>query len=242
MNARLDRRQVYRSRRVARLAVGLALWGAVLASSRAAEQPTPQPSTQRATPPDGSQIDVKRSRVYVRVGKLGLGHEHGVEGRFKSGWLRLDAADNAGELIFDLSTFTADTAAARKYVSLPALTDAVNPQVVTQTLRGHEVLDVQKHPTATYIVRSSKAVMPAAGEPITAYELDGDFDLHGVRRPLKVQASIQRVESALRVHGRFVIKQSDFGIKPYTKFLGTVRVADELTIWGDAWLPATAAK
>ena len=77
---------------------------------------------------------------------------------------------------------------------------------------------------------------PPAGEAITAYALDGEFDLHGVRRPLKVVATVERVENAVHVRGKFNIKQSDHGIKPYSKFLGTVRVADELTIWGDLWL------
>ncbi|MBX9791854.1 MAG: YceI family protein [Pirellulales bacterium] len=183
---------------------------------------------------------MKRSRVFARVGKVGLGHEHGVEGRLKSGWLRLDAAADAGELVFDMASFTADTAAARGYVGLKEPIADGDQRQVTQTLRGHEVLDVQKHPTATYVVHSSRAVEPKAGEPVTSFELDGEFELHGVRRPLKIKAVIQRGDDAVRVHGRFAVKQSDFGIKPYTKFLGTVRVADELTIWGDVWLPATA--
>ena len=202
-----------------------------------AQPPASQPAAPRDAPARETEIDAKRSRVFVRVSKIGLGHEHGVEGRLKSGWLRLDAAADAGELVFDLESFTADTAAARSYVGLKDPIAEGDQRQVTQTLRGREVLDVQKHPTATYVVRSSRAVAPAAGEPVTTFELDGEFDLHGVRRPLRFKAVIQRSEDALRVHGRFVIKQSDFGIKPYTKFLGTVRVADELTIWGDMWLP-----
>jgi len=213
----------------------LALSG--VATRIAAAQPAKQPT---AATPDGSNVDLKRSRVYVRVGKIGLGHEHGVEGQLKSGALKLGAAINAGTLVFDLTTFAADEPAARTYVGLDGEIEATDRQQVTQALRGREVLDVKKYPTATFTVRSSKAVSLPAGEPITAYELDGEFTLHGVRRPLQVLVNVEQVETAVHVRGKFVIKQSDYRIKPYTKFLGTVRVADELTIWGDLWLPDNA--
>ncbi|MGV2340918.1 MAG UNVERIFIED_CONTAM: hypothetical protein LVR18_45365 [Planctomycetaceae bacterium] len=34
-------------------------------------------------------VDLQASRVYVFVGKTGLGHDHGVEGRLKSGQVTL---------------------------------------------------------------------------------------------------------------------------------------------------------
>lgn len=200
-------------------------------------QPAQQPTTTTA---DTGNVDLKRSRVYVRVGKEGLGHEHGVEGSLKSGDLRLGAADNAGTLVFDLLNFKADVPEARTYVGLEGEIEASDRRQVNQTLRSRDVLHVARYPTATFTVRSSQAVPPPAGEAIAAYELDGEFDLHGVRRPLKVVATVERVENAVHVRGKFNIKQSEYGIKPYSKFLGTVRVADELTIWGDLWLPATA--
>src|SRR5262245_36616461 len=45
------------------------------------------------------QIDIEKSRVYVRVGKKKLGHEHGVEGKIKSGSIDLDAKKNLGEIV-----------------------------------------------------------------------------------------------------------------------------------------------
>ncbi|MGD9648810.1 MAG: YceI family protein [Pirellulales bacterium] len=233
MNTHRTRQQYYRPT----LTIGIAILGGALAGPAVAQQPE-----AATTPPADAQIDIERSRVFARVGKIGLGHEHGVEGRFKSGWLKLGASENAGQLVFDLTTFTADTEVARSYVGLKEPIEASDQQQVTETLRGHEVLDVDKHPTATFSIRSAKSVPPPKGTEVASYELEGDFVLHGVRRPLQVKAIVLPVDNNLRVHGKFVIKQSDFGIKPYSKFLGTVRVADELTIWGDAWLPATATK
>ena len=196
-------------------------------------QPAQQPTTTSA---DTGNVDLKRSRIYVRVGKLGLGHEHGVEGALKSGDLKLDAATSAGTLVFDLLNFKADLPEARTYVGLEGEIDASDRRQVNQALRSRDVLHVARYPTATFTVRSSQAVTPPAGQAISQYELEGEFDLHGVRRPLKVLATVEHAENALHVRGKFNIKQSDHGIKPYSKYLGTVRVADELTIWGDLWL------
>src|SRR5689334_2994228 len=55
------------------------------------------------------QIDVEKSRVYIRVGKKKLGHEHGVEGKIKSGSIDLTATKNPGEIEFDMASFLADT-------------------------------------------------------------------------------------------------------------------------------------
>ena len=221
----------------ARLAIYL-LALSTLGPRIAAAQPAQpvQPARQPAATAEGSNVDLKRSRIYVRVGKLGLGHEHGVEGTLKSGDLNLGAADYAGTLVFDLLNFKADLPEARTYVGLEGEIEASDRRQVNQALRSRDVLHVARYPTATFTVRSSQAVAPPAGEAITAYALDGEFDLHGVRRPLKVVATVERVENTMHVRGKFNIKQSDHGIKPYSKYLGTVRVADELTIWGDLWL------
>src|ERR1043166_7785568 len=67
------------------------------------------------SPARAGDVDVAKSRIYVRVGKTGFGHEHGVEGRLKSGHLKLGATTDAGELVFDLASFEAERTVARKY-------------------------------------------------------------------------------------------------------------------------------
>ena len=67
-------------------------------------------------------------------------------------------------------------------------------------------------------------------------QLDGEFTLHGVTKPLQVIAQSETVKGKVRLYGKFTILQSHYGIKPYTKLLGAVGVTDQLTIWGDIWL------
>jgi polyisoprenoid-binding protein YceI len=65
--------------------------------------------------------------------------------------------------------------------------------------------------------------------------MDGTFTLRGVARPLRLQAS--RVNAGrYRVTGTVV--QSDHGIKPYSAFLGALKVRDAVDIEAEAQVPA----
>lgn len=191
-------------------------------------------------------IDLKRSRVYVKVDKTGLGHTHGVEGQFKSGHVDIGSADKAGSMVFDMTTFVADTAAARRYVGLSGTTDASTARQVTANMTGADVLDVRRYPTATFEIDSVAKAKQQAAKDGTQYVLDGKFTLHGVTHPLRILATATpQKDGSTRLRGGFYINQTSFGITPYSKAFGAVGVADRLTIWGDVFLagaPKTAAR
>lgn len=183
-----------------------------------------------------TQVDCDQSRSYVRVGKTGFGHEHGAVGKLRRGYLRLNSSSDAGLLEFDMSSFVADTKEARQYVGLTGETDAATAKQVTDNMRSVEVLDVQRYPTATYVVKSALPAEKQANPQVPQYVLDGDFTLHGVTRPLKLVAEAQATPHGWRVVTRFAVLQSSFGITPYTRAFGAVGVADRLDIWGDVLL------
>jgi hypothetical protein len=199
-----------------------------------------QPLAAQAVPavagpaPAAGAVDTKLSRCYVLVGKTGLGHEHGIEGRLAAGHVRLGASANAGELIFDMTSFVAETPQARSVVGLPG--EGVSASQVTANMLGPAVLNVAKFPEARFAIRSAVA-LPArqAGAP-PEFELQGEFTLHGVAQPLRVRAQATSKDGGVRLRGRFSILQSKFGITPYRFALGAVGVADQLDIWGEIWL------
>jgi polyisoprenoid-binding protein YceI len=195
----------------------------------------PSPCVAQAPPTPGT-IDTARSRVYVFVGKKGAGHEHGVEGRVAGGEIHLERTQAVGGISFDLQTFTADTSAARRFFNLPGETDADTQAQVNVNMLGAAVLDTARFRTAEFVVNASQTVPPAAGQAGQPYRLDGEFTLHGVKRPLQFVATAEQAGGLIRLRGRFAIKQTDFGIKPFSKFLGAVGVADELQIFGDLYL------
>jgi polyisoprenoid-binding protein YceI len=188
------------------------------------------------------QIDLEKSRVYVYVGKKGLGHAHAVEGKIKSGSIDLYADSNPGKIVFDMASFAVDTDTARKYAQLKGSIAESTQEQITETMQGADVLDVEKFSTATFQIKSSEQTKTKKhGHTI---ELKGDFTLHGQTQPLTLQAQIERKDGQGHLRGDFTILQSDFGITPYKAALGTVGVADELKIWGDIWFaePKTTDK
>jgi hypothetical protein len=123
---------------------------------------------------------------------------------------------------------------------------AANPDVAGEVERdrggvGPDVLDVDRHPTATFDIGSAlRSARPGAGAKPTV-DLAGSFTLHGVTRKVVIPVEVESVGPILRLTGSFRIKQSEFGMKPYKKFGGVVGVADELSIHGDIRIAATPA-
>lgn len=197
------------------------------------------PPAAPATPPAPGDVDTERSRVYIFVGKTGFGHDHAIVGRLASGRVVLDAPQNAGQLVFDMPSFLADTPDARKALGLSGETDASTRKQTTDNMLGAEVLDVARHPTATFDIESALRSQRRVEGAKPTVDLVGTFTLHGVARKVVIPVEIESAGPILRFLGSFRIKQTDFGMKPYKKLGGVVGVADELVIHGDIRVAAT---
>lgn len=203
--------------------MGLSVIGATTA--RAAEAPA-----KTLAPGD---VHAANSRVYIRVEKTGLGHVHGVVGMLSSGHVTLDADQKAGQFVFDMTSFLADVAYARKYLGVEGETAVDTQREVTASMLGAEVLDVKKFPTATFDVVSTRKATQPSRQGLPVYEFVGEFTLHGVKRPLRFHAEVENRGEFLRIRGQFQLRQSEHGIKPLRKALGAVGVADDLAVHGD---------
>lgn len=213
------------------------------ASRTGEERPSPSPPSSAPQP---GQLELEHSRVLIFVGKRGFGHDHAVVGRLTRGLLRPGNGGSLGGLEFDLKSFVADTREAREAIGLPGETDADTQRQVTDNLRSPAVLHVEKFPTATFQVVSLQQTggSPANGEtagteptgPEQAWLLKGNFTLHGTTRLVEIPVKTRETNGWTHLTGRFTIKQTDYGIRPFSKAFGAVGVADELTIWGDLWL------
>ncbi len=195
-----------------------------------------QAETAKAEQLEPHQISVQKSRVYIFVDKTGLGHPHGVEGRLKSGSLTLGAGEEAGELVFDMNSFDADTDAARRYVGLSGSTDASTRRQVNDNMKNISILNVGQFPTATFAIKSATLLEKKSRTGAPLYELTGEFTLRGKTRPIKFEAEAEQKDNMTHVHGRFAILQTQYGITPFRKALGAVGVADQLIIHGDLWI------
>lgn len=223
------------------LAAGVVAGGCWLLPARAPvvsadPHPAARKGADKKPAPRPGEIDVEKSRVYVFVGKKGLGHEHGVEGRITSGTIRLNVAQKAGEIEFDMTSFLADTDEARKFVGLQGSTAESTRKKVTEAMLGEAVLDVEEFPAATFRIESSTLTRARSKNEPDTVEFKGQFTLHGKTRPLALRATVESDGSKRHLRGEFTILQSDFGITPYKAALGTVGVTDELKIRGDLWI------
>lgn len=184
-------------------------------------------------------VDTVQSRVYIKVGKVGFGHEHAIEGRVASGLIRLGADAAAGQLVFDLQSFQADTDAAREFVGLKGSVDEDTRKSVAKNMLSAEVLAAAKFPKATFVIQSASR-QAGDNDEAPQYVLDGAFTLHGVTRPLQIVAVATQVGDRVNLSGKFDVLQTDYGIRPYSRALGAVKVANRLEIFGEVVLQTGA--
>ena len=184
----------------------------------------------------------KKSRVYVFVDKTGFGHQHGIEGRLKSGHVKLGASADAGEFVFDMTSFDGDSDAARRYVGLEGSTDLSTRRQVNDNMKGAAILNVAQFPTATFAIKSATRLEKKSRAGAALYEFTGEFTLRGKQRPLKFEAEVESKDGFAHVRGRFNVLQTQYGITPFRKAFGTIGVADQLTIHGDLWVAAEEAE
>jgi hypothetical protein len=68
---------------------------------------------------------------------------------------------------------------------------------------------------------TSSAGSPAAGE------IEGTLTMHGVSRGIRLEVTSQEPG---RYRGSTTIRQTDFGITPYSGFFGALKIRDEVTV------------
>jgi polyisoprenoid-binding protein YceI len=161
---------------------------------------------------------VPSSRFEVTTGKAGalgfVGHTHVVRARTFTGWVQYRPREPSA------SRFEITIATANLEVLTPS--DPNEIRQVTEAMRT-EVLHVDAYPEIRFTVTRVDFTPTAA-------TLDGQLTLVGQTRPVRVTATIQIRPDTLRARGSFTVKQTDFGIKPYSGGPGgTVKVADRVT-------------
>lgn len=93
---------------------------------------------------------------------------------------------------------------------------------------ARKLLGTDRHPEATFV--ASKFMPDEHGGGV----VDGTLSINGRQRPL--QLAVSRTGDAA-YHAIGTVRQSEFGIKPYTAFLGVLKVSDQVGIAVDVELP-----
>ncbi len=107
------------------------------------------------------------------------------------------------------------------------LTDRDRREIAVTARR---VLGADRHPEATFTASSFEPGSNGGGF------VQGTLTLGGTSRPLKLHVA---KTGAARYHATASVRQSEFGIKPYTAFLGALKVSDVVGIDVDVDLAKT---
>lgn len=167
------------------------------------------------------RIDASQSRFTVRAFAGGLfsalAHDHTIAIREFDG--ETDFTYGSVEPASLQMTIKAGSLAVTDKIS------ANDRQKIETTMRD-EVLEVSKYPDITF--KSSEVNATKTGEGQYQARIQGEITLHGVARPLTINAQLGFGDKVLHAKGAFSLKQSNFGIKPVSVAGGTIKVKDEL--------------
>lgn len=174
----------------------------------------------------------ERSSVRIHVFRGGraraLGHNHVLAAPAFTGFVLLTADGLAGsrfDLVFRLDELTLDDAQHRAALG-GAFAAPLSPEAIAATrtnMLGDNGLQAQQFPWVR--VRS----LELAGEvPKVAARVA--VELHGQTRELWVPLTVTGLPQRLRVQGSVVLRQSDFGVRPFSVLGGLLAVQDALVV------------
>jgi polyisoprenoid-binding protein YceI len=175
---------------------------------------------------DANLSDV-RFLVYRAGALASFGHDHVIQAKELSGdvYLTQDFQASGFTLTLPVAGFVVDPPEARS-VEGPDFAKQPSAAAIEGTRKnmlGPDLLDAEHFPAVQ--VRSVKLLGPDWGPDATVR-----IELHGASRELSVPIAVDRSGDTLSVTGAFDIKQSDFGITPYSALGGGLQVADTLRV------------
>jgi len=137
--------------------------------------------------------------------------------------------DFSGEVRFTPGTFEHASMEIRinaDSLSLATEVKEKDRQDLERTMRD-EVLETAKYPEVVF--QSNNIAVSKLTQGRSRARVIGERTLHGVTRKNSwVSAEATVGENSLRAQGNFSLKQTDFGIKPYSAAGGTIKLKNEL--------------
>jgi len=158
------------------------------------------------------------SRFDVVTGKAGLfgafGHKH-----------RIRATEFDGTIVYDLdNAFGSSIEIVLQTASLVVVPEGADEKDAPKVERAmrESVLPPDQYPTIEFGSRIVTAIDDGV-------QVVGDLVIAERARPVAVDVTVAQSGDTLTATGTFSVKQTDFGIKPYSAAGGTIKVADEVT-------------
>lgn len=165
------------------------------------------------------------SSFWVFVGKAGifsgLAHNHEIGVKSFTGRVTIPAAGTSAATL-ELEADARSLAVLDKEVSDKDRTEIYNSMHTA-------VLESAKYPKIT-VGSASVTDLKETGSNNVTFTLNGDLTLHGVTRKIAVPVTATITRQQLKASGKYTLRQTDFGIKPYSAAGGTIRVKNEVVV------------
>jgi hypothetical protein len=176
-------------------------------------------------------IDPSASQVRILVYRGGalarLGHNHVVSANSVTGQVAVnpDPSKSTFELSFPVAELVVDDAQARREAGteFPGEIAQADREGTRRNMLRAEVLDAEQFPRVSLRALS---LTP----PLQAAKVMTRITIRAVSRDVEVPVAMNIVGSQLTAVGEFPIRQTEFGIKPFSIGLGALEVVDQLQI------------
>ena len=173
------------------------------------------------------RVDASASLLQMKVFKAGplarLGHDHVVAGRDLHGYLLVNPGKGAcrGDLFVAVDRLTVDEPALRSAAGMNTELSTGDIEATRANMLNH-VLEVERFP---FLQARLRGCDPAAGR------FEVTLTAHGVSRVLELRPADMRVDDTrVSVTAELTIRQTDFGMAPFTALGGLLQVADEVSV------------
>lgn len=175
------------------------------------------------------RLDPAQSTVVMRVYRAGalarFGHDHVVASRDVHGYVLLanDAGERRADLYAPLASLSVDEPALRAQAGFDTQPSQRDIEGTRRNMLA-KVLEVGRFPFV------SLHVDRVTGDP-PMLEADAAVTLHGETRTQRMALQLDAASAeTIYARGHFSIKQTDFGIVPYSLFGGALSVGDRVDI------------
>ncbi len=203
--------------------------------ARAASEPEPLQATYAHLAQDGGKVftlDPASSSVRIYVFRDGraarLGHNHVLSAPHFTGFMLLPPAgapDARFDLEFRLDELEIDHPDHRAGLGA-AFASVLTPDAIAGT-REHMLGDSNMQAARYPLVRIH--CLRISGES-PRYAAQVAVEMHGVTRDQWIPLTVTGLPERLAVSGAFVLRQTDFGIHPYSVAGGLLAVKDEVVV------------
>lgn len=174
------------------------------------------------------RIDPGASQVVIYVYRAGalakFGHDHVVASRDVHGYVFIpdNLADSRGDLYAPVATLSMDETELRKTAGFTTELSAKDIETTRRRMLG-AVLEAEQYP---YVQIHAGPAAGALPRPM----LGVDVTLHGVSRTLQVPVELVADGVQFSARGEFDLRQTDFGITPFSILNGALAVQDQIHV------------